>query len=128
MKRPAEAETGGKSMKLIDADKLERDLESLKQDYEDEGCDSKRIDGIDDCIEEIRCAKPVDSEPVVHAHWIGSGLTSVGYKRRAVLCDRNGYVVDGPCLCSNCGAVLIASDEYAVKGRYCPNCGAKMDS
>ena len=31
------------------------------------------------------------------------------------------------CYCSECGEWLVASDEYAVKGNYCPNCGAKMD-
>ena len=40
-------------------------------------------------------------------------------------------MVDGEpwssCYCSECGEWLVASDEYAVKGNYCPNCGAKMD-
>lgn len=35
---------------------------------------------------------------------------------------------DGSCHCSNCGEWLVASDEYAVKGIYCPNCGARMVS
>lgn len=102
-------------MRLIDADELERDLESLKQDYEDEGCDSKRIDGIDDCIEEIRCAKPVDSEPVVHAHWIPyeseTGEGSNTYK------------------CSSCGGIqiIIYGTPKENRWNYCPHCGAKMD-
>ena len=29
--------------------------------------------------------------------------------------------------CSVCGDWLIGSDEYACRGRYCPNCGAKME-
>ena len=40
-------------------------------------------------------------------------------------------MVDGEprssCYCSECREWLVASDEYAVKGNYCPNCGAKMD-
>ena len=40
-------------------------------------------------------------------------------------------MVDGEpwssCYCSECGEWLVASDEYPVKGNYCPNCGAKMD-
>ena len=28
--------------------------------------------------------------------------------------------------CSECGDWLTASDEYYTRGRYCPNCGAKM--
>lgn len=35
---------------------------------------------------------------------------------------------DGSCHCSYCGEWLVASDEYAVKGIYCPNCGARMVS
>lgn len=31
------------------------------------------------------------------------------------------------CYCSECGKWLTASDEYACVGKYCPNCGAKMD-
>lgn len=33
---------------------------------------------------------------------------------------------NGSCHCSYCGEWLVASDEYAVKGIYCPNCGARM--
>ncbi len=33
---------------------------------------------------------------------------------------------DGSCHCSYCGEWLVASDEYLVKGIYCPNCGARM--
>ena len=28
--------------------------------------------------------------------------------------------------CSECGTWLVASDEYSVIGRFCPNCGADM--
>ena len=97
-------------MRLIDADKLERDLESLKQDYEDEGCDSKRIDGIDDCIEEIRYTEPIDAVPVIHAHWIEfrANNGNAHYK------------------CSHCGKEV--SYSYAKKRwKYCIECGAKMD-
>lgn len=31
------------------------------------------------------------------------------------------------CYCSECQTYLVASDEYAVYGRYCPFCGAKME-
>lgn len=30
------------------------------------------------------------------------------------------------CKCSECGDWLEASDEYHVKGNFCPNCGAMM--
>ena len=32
----------------------------------------------------------------------------------------------GCCYCSVCGDLLVASDEYEVKGSFCPNCGADM--
>lgn len=32
----------------------------------------------------------------------------------------------GWCKCSKCGDYLSASDEYAVRGFFCPNCGARM--
>lgn len=28
--------------------------------------------------------------------------------------------------CSNCGRLLVGSDEYACDGKYCPACGAEM--
>lgn len=39
--------------------------------------------------------------------------------------DKDGDTTDS-CYCSICGDWLTASDEYATRGRYCPNCGAKM--
>ena len=52
----------------------------------------------------------------------GVWLDDIGAK---VPLDRDGYTT-GWCQCSVCGDWLIASDEYEVRGRYCPNCGAKM--
>lgn len=31
------------------------------------------------------------------------------------------------CYCSECKSWLVASDEFYAIGRYCPNCGAKME-
>lgn len=39
--------------------------------------------------------------------------------------DRDGYTTE-MCRCSVCNDWLIASDEYEVRGRYCPNCGSRM--
>lgn len=33
----------------------------------------------------------------------------------------------GSAYCSLCGEWLTASDEYHVVGKYCPNCGARME-
>lgn len=39
--------------------------------------------------------------------------------------DKDNEPTDS-CHCSLCGEWLVASDEYAVKGSFCPNCGADM--
>ena len=44
---------------------------------------------------------------------------------KPVRLDKDGCPVDS-CHCSECGDWLTASDEYPARGRYCPNCGAKM--
>ena len=68
---------------------------------------------------EIECMPEEDVAPVVHAYW----RDCYGHY---VYVDDHGYP-DGECLCSACGDYLTASDEYYVRGVYCPNCGAKMD-
>lgn len=55
----------------------------------------------------------------------GIWLSSVDDKIPARL-DENGNP-DESCWCSACGEWLVASDEYPVRGRYCPSCGARMD-
>ena len=51
--------------------------------------------------------------------WIDSNGNKVKMK--------NGKPVSS-CWCSKCGEWLTASDEYDVRGLYCPNCGAKMNA
>ena len=69
----------------------------------------------------------VDGSPVRHGRWLDRP------KNQGLKDEEIGTVgmVDGEpwssCYCSECGEWLVASDEYAVKGNYCPNCGAKMD-
>lgn len=47
------------------------------------------------------------AEPVKHGHWIKSG---------------------GEYICSNCREWCVVNEEHnPVRGRYCINCGAKMD-
>ena len=60
-----------------------------------------------------------DVAEVRHGYWING-------KGKRVQLDDNGWVTDES-YCSVCGDILSASDEYAVTGRYCPNCGARMD-
>ena len=69
----------------------------------------------------------VDVAPVRHGRWLDRP------KNQGLKDEEIGTVgmVDGEpwssCYCSECGEWLVASDEYPVKGNYCPNCGAKMD-
>lgn len=60
-----------------------------------------------------------DVAPVVHGKWIDHDGNKVQLNEHGETC--------GTCFCSRCGEWLVASDEYAVKGYFCPNCGAKMD-
>jgi hypothetical protein len=60
----------------------------------------------------------VDAVEVVHGRWINS--------RGEIVPLDEGCPVSS-CNCSVCGEWLTASDEYACFGKYCPNCGAKMD-
>ena len=38
---------------------------------------------------------------------------------------KDGYPLRS-CYCNQCHEWLVASDEYEVKGNFCPNCGARM--
>ena len=60
-----------------------------------------------------------DVTPVVHGKWIDHDGNKVQLNEHGETC--------GTCFCSRCGEWLVASDEYAVKGYFCPNCGARMD-
>ena len=60
-----------------------------------------------------------DAVPVIHGYW-------KSYSGRRVEISEEGCPL-GECFCSVCGDWLVASDEYYVKGRFCPNCGTKMD-
>ena len=63
----------------------------------------------------------VDYVPVVHGKWVDKNEKPVPWDE---------YEPNAPkksAYCSVCGEWLTASDEYPVTGRYCPNCGAKMD-
>ena len=53
-------------------------------------------------------------------HWISVDDGDV------VRIDNDGFP-ERACFCSECKKYLTASDEYAVYGRYCPFCGAKME-
>lgn len=67
---------------------------------------------------DIQSITPADVRENKHGRWIGENGETVGI-------DANGFVED-TATCSECGAWLVASDEYWVKGRFCPDCGADM--
>lgn len=52
--------------------------------------------------------------------WIDSNNIQVGWDKVDKSCPADS------CKCSNCGEWLVASDEYCVKGNFCPICGADM--
>lgn len=68
-------------------------------------------------LEEVPAA---DFRPVVRGKWISTidGKTHVKMAHGEPM---------NSCRCSVCGEWLVASDEYAVKGNFCPNCGAIME-
>ena len=115
-------------MRLIDADKLMKYLESIFNEHKAESSQDGRNDGpfvdgessaMHNVFEAISEQPTVDTQPVVHAHWISED----NGKNVKII---NG-IPEGSCYCSNCEEWLVASDEYGENGTYCPNCGAKMD-
>ena len=102
-------------MRLIDADALRDNLQALAYDDWNQGVTTSWADAyseVADMVEEMptierktgRWISAMDDEPVV----IKDGSP------------------DKSCHCSECGEWLVASDEYDVKGNFCPNCGADM--
>lgn len=61
---------------------------------------------------------PADVVPVVHGEWVDENGNKVKLNEHGETC--------GTCFCNRCGEWLVASDEYVVKGYFCPNCGADM--
>lgn len=68
----------------------------------------------------IKSLPAADVAPVRRGRWINADTG------KPVRLDKDGCPVKS-CHCSECGDWLTASDEYPARGRYCPNCGAKMD-
>ena len=102
--------------RYIDADKLYVNVKAECNPYGkpaisfDDGCK---------VLDMIRCTPTADVAPVVHGVWLN-------YRGCVVQFDDDGCPLR-ECKCSICNDWLTASDEYACKGNYCPNCGAKMD-
>ena len=76
------------------------------------------LSGIAAASDIIESLEPADVTPVVHGKWIDYDGNKVQLNEHGETC--------GTCFCNQCGEWLVASDEYAVKGYFCPNCGADM--
>lgn len=109
-------------MRLIDADGLLENinaLEHLSEEYADSFVNAAgnrfiELSWLEDYIENV---PTVDSEPVIHAHW---EKVASRYHRRLVQCSNCENFLDMAGVNDvNCGQ---------VNAKYCPNCGAKMDS
>jgi hypothetical protein len=72
------------------------------------------------CPDPVGRIPAADVVPVRHGRWLSMDSEKV------IAMDDDGCPVDS-CCCSECGDWLTGSDEYMVRGRYCPNCGARMD-
>ncbi|MBQ5757013.1 MAG: hypothetical protein IIV93_00705 [Clostridia bacterium] len=70
----------------------------------------------------IRKIHAADVRPVVRGEWYNGDRNEGAQKTKL---NQDGTVTD-TAYCSVCGDWLGASDEYAVRGRFCPNCGADM--
>ncbi len=66
---------------------------------------------IKQCIEIIDKLKPVEAEPIKHAHWM-------------FYMDESGEWWDK---CSGCGGKIRNEGGYCCDLPRCPNCGAHMD-
>lgn len=96
-------------MRPIDADAL---IKKCGDWYTEEGPEEGFIGTIEMLVNEQPDIEPKQGE------WIDEHGNKVEI-------DENGCP-RGWCHCSNCGEWLVASDEYEVKGNFCPNCGARM--
>jgi len=103
----AQREKGEKMLRLIDADKLAKDINGLSTHPLNEW-DTMGI------LMQIDKQPTVDAEPVRHGHWDD---------------DHKGFYK-----CSVCGEawshwwrVVVPIDRMNKEFKYCPSCGARMD-
>ena len=93
-------------MRLIDADKLVRDIKLAERSMVEHPPGMFAM-STQAAIDAINIQRTVDAEPVVHAHWIETDCFDDYGNRFAS--------------CSNCGKWETVWDKY------CRECGAKMD-
>ena len=66
--------------------------------------------------------------PVKHGRWVNKRKEDCFDGEEPVEVGMENGEPLASSYCSECGEWLVASDEYSMKGRYCPNCGAKIES
>ena len=94
----------------IEREALERSLnERLNRLFKLHGRHDHYVQGFDDCVGRVEEFPAADVAPVVHGEWI--------------VCGDGDNV---PWMCSHCGRTTASKYKIAY-GKYCPNCGAKMD-
>jgi len=112
--------------KYIDLTKLYDALMQYKRSFDDEDM-QQAIQGVADILAETETAEVA---PVNRGYWVAESKIYLGekivYPGEKAPFNIGGFPA-GSCSCSVCGDWLTASDEYATRGNYCPNCGAKMD-
>ncbi len=103
----------------MDREKIIKGLHDTRRYLEDkEWVDrgaSPHIDSINDALALLK------EQETKTGHWVSVKDGNI------VAIDNDGYP-EQECFCSECKKYLTASDEYAVYGKYCPYCGAKMES
>ena len=115
---------------MITTEELETRVETAKYICESEAQDCERCPYYSEKNRDLNCMDHLNYDQnflidgihgtMPHSYWVDE------YQNHVVL-DENGCT-QSSCSCHRCGSWLTASDEYACKGIYCPNCGAKMDS
>ena len=69
-----------------------------------------------DCV--VAEINALPSADAVQGEWIDENGNNVPL-------HKDGYPLRS-CYCNQCHEWLVASDEYEVKGNFCPNCGARL--
>lgn len=75
---------------------------------------------LDQALEAISNCPTIDVVRVAHGRWVDDEGKQVEWDENNPGCPARS------CYCSICGDWLTASDEYPVRGIYCPNCGVNM--
>lgn len=105
---------------MTDRNTISQVVESLFEDWIDKNIDLHPLAVENMRILEANALELLKEQEAKAGHWISVNDGDI------VAIDNDGFP-ERACFCSECKKYLIASDEYAVYGKYCPFCGAKME-